>query len=376
MNSCPMQSVPWQIGSWNIPFFVGHDCAREIAERLAALDADRLLLVADETALKLHSGRYEAALGRLTHLRVIPWSGGEVGKSLSAVEALCSRLIREGATRRSIVIACGGGSLGNIAGLAAALLFRGVRLVHLPTTLLAMHDSVTSLKQGVNCDGVKNIVGAYHPPAAILVDTEFLSTLPGAQVRGGLAELVKDALILGGDFAEELGQAIAAQKSPESWLKLIRLGVAAKSALMGDDPHERGAALALEYGHTFGHAIELACGGALNHGDSIAWGMHCAAWVASEMGVMSEASAAGHDRWLGLLGDLPRPHSSVSMAQIRRRIGQDNKRGYLPAGDSVAMVLLGGVGEASRDASGIPLTLVPDSIIDQVLARLWREWKI
>ena len=259
MNEIPMKSVAWKIGELNIPFFIGHDCPDAIAAALGAFDADRLVVVADSAMWDLHRDRYEPAFTRVSHLRAVPWSCAENEKSLGGVESLSRTLLSEGVTRRSILIAAGGGALGNLTGLTAALLFRGIRFIHVPTTLLAMHDSVTSLKQGVNAGGIKNILGVYHVPTAIFVDTAFIGTLPAAHIRSGMTELVKNALILGGDYAQAMATELRREKSPAIWAGLIEAGVAAKAGLMRDDPHERGAALALEYGHTIGprHRIGL-----------------------------------------------------------------------------------------------------------------------
>ncbi len=204
-----MRTLAWQAGPHRIPFRIGCDFAEAVAGELAALDADMLFVVADAAAWRLHRERYEAILRRHAPVQVIPWTGGERDKSLRGVDRIVRQMLAGGATRQSVLVALGGGVVGNLTGLAAAMLFRGIRFVHVPTTLLAMHDSVTSLKQGVNIAGVKNIAGVFYPPTAILVDLRFLDTLPPAQVRSGLAELVKDALVLGGPCAESLAECLS-----------------------------------------------------------------------------------------------------------------------------------------------------------------------
>jgi 3-dehydroquinate synthase len=367
-----MTSFIWQVGTHHIPFLIGTDCAEAVARKLGELEADRLLVISDENVLRLHSQRYEPVLQKA---HVTGWPGSEMDKNLAAVESLASQLIVAGVTRRSILIAMGGGVLGNLTGLTAALLFRGIRFVHLPTTLLAMHDSVTSLKQGVNCAGAKNIIGGYHAPTAVFVDTAFLQTLPSAQIRSGLTELVKNALILGGDYAAQLSAALG---EPEmDWLGIIQLGIAAKQSLMRDDPHERSAALALEYGHTIGHALELSCGGQLSHGDCVAWGMRCAAWISRDLGYMNESGLERHESWLDRLGELPRPRELADMDEVRRRIRLDNKRGYLPVGaDEVAMVLLREPGLVMNAECGVPLTAVRMAAVERMLGCLGRAWQM
>ncbi len=159
----------------------------------------------------------------------------------------------------------------------------------MPTTLLAMHDSVTSMKQTVNCYGVKNLLGTFYRPTAILVDLSALNTLPTAHLRSGVFELVKNALVLGDPFLTRL-KGLSPRvpcSDPSVWLELIRLGVEAKRRLLLRDPYERESAIVFEYGHTIGHALELACHGALTHGECVAWGMLYAGSISSRLGFMS-----------------------------------------------------------------------------------------
>lgn len=374
-----MKSIDWPISSPATPFFLGAQCAGEIAAHLQALKPDRLFVCADPCVWRLYGQSYQSALSQIAPAQFIAGEIQESGKSLQSVQSLASRLIAAGATRQSILVAMGGGVVGNLTGLTAALLFRGIRFVHLPTTLLAMHDSVTSLKQGVNLDGAKNILGVFYAPSAIFIDLQFLNSLPQPQVRAGLAELVKNALILGGEYAIALAAQIALlmpTPTESVWTNLIELGISAKRHLMRDDPNERGPALALEYGHTIGHALELAAGGALNHGDAIAWGMHAAAWVSHHLGYMDDSALAAHDRLLELLGGLPRPET-IDREEITRRIRLDNKRGYLPTiqPPSSAMVLLHKPGTLVNSSKRPPLTEVPATAIEFALRQLQRAWQ-
>jgi 3-dehydroquinate synthase/2-deoxy-scyllo-inosose synthase len=279
-----------------------------------------------------------------------------------------------------VLVGMGGGVIGNITGLTASLLFRGIRFVHLPTTLLAMHDSVTSLKQGVNCNGGKNILGTFHVPSAVFIDLKFLKTLPAQQVRGGLIELVKNALILGGDYAKQVTEQLTAFRSRSAvpdWASLVNLGLTAKRALVQNDPRERGHAMILEYGHTIGHALELAYVGQLSHGEAIAWGMRCAAWISHRLGYMTDAALESHDQYLALLEAPPRPTGPFMLGELRSRIQRDNKRGYLPPGDAgmVAMILLREPGVVVNGSDPYPLTLVARDVIDFALDQLAREWQ-
>jgi 3-dehydroquinate synthase/2-deoxy-scyllo-inosose synthase len=375
-----MTSFEWRIGSEIIPFHLGSDCAADVASHLKELDADRFFVVADESIWRMHGAAYERALSAIAPTHFMPYNGGEAGKTLPAIEHLAAKLIDAGVSRRSVLIAMGGGVIGNITGLTASLLFRGIRFVQLPTTLLAMHDSVTSLKQGVNCNGGKNILGTFHAPSHVFIDLKFLSTLPQQQIRGGLIELVKNALILGGEYAKEVTQQLAAfraQGSSHDWTTLVKLGLTAKRNLVQDDPRERGYAMILEYGHTIGHALELAYVGQLSHGEAVAWGMRCAAWIAHRLGYMNDAALAAHDRYLSLLDAPPKPTGPFKLGELRARVQRDNKRGYLPPGEDgmVAMILLREPGVIVNGDQKYPLTLVPRDAVDASLDQLARMWQ-
>jgi 3-dehydroquinate synthase len=368
-----MNIIPWQVGENVIPILIGSDCPAEITDHVASLQADRLFILTDPLVWQLHGPRYEEHFRRLCPTHIIQCHGNESAKTLACVERLSRQLIAEKISRRSLLIAMGGGVIGNLTGLTAALLFRGIRFVHLPTTLLAMHDSVTSLKQGVNCGGTKNILGVYHAPSSIFIDLSFLDSLPQRHIRAGRAELVKNALILGGDYAITVSQQL---ENPGSRRNLIELGIAAKARLLRDDPHERGPAVVFEYGHTIGHALELACAGELTHGDSVAWGMRCAAWVSQHLGYMNADAQMAHERFIQLLGDLPRPNRSLDIRDVQSRIDRDNKRGHIPVESEggVPMILLREPGIIIHDPGGLPITHAPRSAVDFALHQLDRNW--
>jgi len=375
-----MRQVSWSIGGETIPYFIGFDCADAIARKVAALSPapDQLLVVADKVVWERHGSRFESAFESKLSYSLILMPSMEQAKTLATVEKIMAAAFGARATGNSVVIAMGGGIIGNTAGLAAALLFRGIRLVHLPTTLLAMHDSVTSLKQGVNYDGAKNLVGTYYRPDAILVDLFFLETLSVIEIRSGFAELVKNALILCGTFGEALeklrGNPISI--NPRDWEPFIELGVTAKQRILRDDPHERGSALIFEYGHTVGHALELTFQDNLTHGDAIAWGMRCAGWIALEMGFMNDTMHHTHKTQLSMLGSLPRARASFSIEEVLWRVGRDNKRGRMPSvtADEFPFVLLHEPGRVVSLSNGIPLTSVPRSVLNDALAELKSVW--
>ena len=364
-----MQPLLWSAGSAVIPFFIEECVGPALARQVAALQADRVLIVSDRTVQELHGGAIDAALAGAGAVRWLTFEPGESHKTLATVERLAGAALEAGASRRSVVIGVGGGLVGNVAGLLAGLLFRGVRLVQVPTTFLAMHDSITSLKQAVNCNGGKNVLGMYHVPVAVIVALEFLKTQTPVQLRSGAVELVKNALIFGGSEASET----AALLSRSDWMlqptlaALIRRGIDAKQRLLRDDPHERGAAVAFEYGHTIGHAIELAMEGRLSHGQAVALGMAGAAEVSRALGLMDAAGFAEHQALLELVAPTAAmPMPALPREGVLRRVMLDNKRGYL-AGEGLPMVLLRRPGELVRGDGDAPLVAVPMGVIERAV---------
>lgn len=358
-----------RIGAAEVPYRYGADCADEVCEAIAALEPSSAVLVVDE-AVGPHAEPLLERLGRRMPVHPFVISPSETDKRLSLVESVLDHAVSSGADRASVVLAMGGGVVGNVAGLAAALLYRGVRLVHLPTTPIAAFDAVFSLKQAVNLGAGKNMSGAYLAPSLICCDLTWLTTLPRASVLTGAAEMAKNVLAVLPDREDDLAEALAglSARPVDAFAALFRLGLDAKAPLLAADPKERGGALVFEYGHTVGHALESVSAGAVGHGEAVAWGMLVAAETSVQLGHLDHEGLAGHYRMLAGLG-LPAPRAALERFDreaLRARMAADNKRGHLPApAGSVPMVLLRRLGEPVRHASGLPLTAVP---VDTALA--------
>jgi 5-deoxy-5-amino-3-dehydroquinate synthase len=210
---------------------------------------------------------------------------GEAHKTLATVEDLCRRFSRFGLTRADAVVAVGGGMVTDVGGFAAATYHRGIAVVHVPTTLVGMVDAAIGGKTGVNLPEGKNLVGAFWPPAAVLCDTDLLATLPEREWRCGHGEMAKYHFLTGDDLlALPLDERIARC-------------VAIKTAVVAADPHERtGRRATLNYGHTLGHALEIAADFDLRHGEAVAIGLVFAAELALELGRIDAARVAEHRR--------------------------------------------------------------------------------
>ncbi|KZE38056.1 3-dehydroquinate synthase [Bhargavaea cecembensis] len=238
-------------------------------------DADRVAVIADEKVAALHGERLRAALGETG--RDAAWldvPSGESCKTLEWFGRSQQFLLEAGCTRKSVLIAFGGGACGDLAGYAAAAYMRGIRFIQCPTTILA-HDSSVGGKTAINLPGGKNMTGAFHQPIAVLYDTEFLRTLPEVEVRSGMAEAVKHVLISSREDAPDMLRTLElGRMSEEELIGHIVRGIRVKAEIVGRDEREGSVRKYLNFGHTYGHAVEAAAGyGGLTHGEAVMIGM-------------------------------------------------------------------------------------------------------
>ena len=279
----------------------------------------------------------------------------EAAKNLRRVEEITRSLCRAGADRKSLVIAVGGGVVGDVAGFAAASFLRGVKLVHIPTTLVSQVDSSVGGKTGVNLPEGKNLVGAFYPPALVLTDPELLRTLSDREFRGGLAEIIKHAIIADADMFAML------EKNMEKVLRrdrlalafLIRRNVQIKARVVSRDERESGLREILNYGHTFAHALESVTKYRLyQHGEAVAWGMIAAAFLGHELGLTRADEVSRIVALIRRLGPLP-PWPHVSNAALLDAMRSDKKT----RAGILRFVLSPRIGEA-RSYDTVPLHAV------------------
>lgn len=261
------------------------------APAAAGAGRDRVALVSCSRVLGTPLGRKTAAAlrkaGNLAVVHALP--DGEKGKTLAQLERAAARLLRAGLTRRSLVVALGGGAVTDAAGFLAATFMRGVDWVAVPTTLLSMVDAAIGGKTGVNLPGAKNAVGAFHPPAAVLSDPAALATLPARQLRSGFGEALKYGALRPAMLPRmaELARAGAADASLVAGCARVKIEVVER------DPGERAERKLLNLGHTFGHGVEAAGGfSRYAHGEAIAVGMAFAFRLARRLGRVGDATVA------------------------------------------------------------------------------------
>ena len=284
-----------------------------------------LALVCDHNLARLHAARSREALetaGYHVHQVVIPV--GEDHKTLATVAELWNAFLKAGVERASTVVSLGGGVVGDLAGFAAATYLRGVRWVNLPTTLLAMVDASLGGKTGFDLPQGKNLVGAFHPPALVLADPQSLETLPREELLSGLAEVVKHSLI--GDPALFETCARGLEVVLANLDEIVRRSMAVKIQVIRADPYEGGLRMALNLGHTLGHALETASGYRLRHGEAVAIGMVFEARLAERLGLAEPGLSNQIKAVLSKL-DLPTEvPEEIESALILKLIQVDKKR--------------------------------------------------
>jgi 3-dehydroquinate synthase len=247
-------------------------------------------------------------LGGAKAARLHQFDDAEAAKNLRSIEMIAQSLVKAGADRRSVVIAVGGGVVGDVAGFAAASYLRGVALVQIPTTLVAQTDSAIGGKTGVNLPEGKNLIGAFYPPRLVLVDTNALKTLSAREFCGGLAEVIKYGVIADARLFAYLEKYFdkLLHRDVTALEYVITRSVRIKAEVVRKDERESGLRETLNFGHTFGHALESATAyKKYQHGEAVAWGMMAAALYGHEIGVTPAADASRIISLIRRMGKLP-----------------------------------------------------------------------
>ena len=321
------------------PVEAGLDRIRDLARGASPI------LVSDVRVFALHGAKIAEALGADPVL--VP--EGEAAKCWNHLHELLGALAERGASRSTPIVALGGGSVGDLAGLAAALFKRGCPIVHIPTTLLAQADSSVGGKTAIDAFGEKNLVGTFHQPSLVLADPAYLDTLDAGQLRAGYAEVVKYGLIDEPAFfawCEANGRGLLAGH-PDLRRHAIATAINAKARIIAGDIEDRsGKRALLNLGHSFGHAIEAEAGlGTVLHGEAVALGMALAFRFSAEAGLCPPAEAEAVINHLAVIG-LPTKLSGVGLANKGGRLAGWMARDKKNQPGRVALVLTRGIGRA------------------------------
>ena len=269
------------------------------------LGCERGVIIYDPNVRRLWSEGLRKCFKRLNILGELELPGGEKSKSLAEVEKIFAFLLEAGADRRTCVIACGGGVTGDLAGFAASAFMRGLPLINLPTTLLAMVDSSIGGKNGVDFMGAKNMIGSFYKPRLIAADVRFLETLPLSEIKNGLAELVKALFLRPEAFMRLRDDALKNESFSDDFNNLypyIREAAIVKLDITEKDPYDRGERFMLNWGHTFGHALEAASDYSLAHGQAVAIGIIASFILADKLQILKEPLLSGMKSTFNSLG--------------------------------------------------------------------------
>jgi 3-dehydroquinate synthase len=351
-------SVPLRDRSY--PIHIGEGLFESLGAYLQLRPGTRIALVTNPTVRALYGPVVEQALASAGgSVTIVEIPDGESHKTLETWASIHDRLLAAKLDRRSILIALGGGVVGDIAGFAAATYQRGIAFIQIPTTLLSQVDSSVGGKTGVNHSYGKNMIGAFYQPRAVIIDTATLRTLPDRELRAGLAEVIKYGLIRDAQFFEWLEQNMPAvlERNPEALAHAIETSCRHKAEVVANDETEQGERALLNLGHTFGHAIEAGLGyGQWLHGEAVAAGTVLAAKLSEQLGWLRSQDA---ERIAAIMNRAGLPVTAPSIGQDRylELMAHDKKA----VSGSLTLILLKSIGAA------VVTSAVPASTVRSVL---------
>ena len=336
-----MPSIPLQTPSATYAITIAPGLLGTLGRRLAKLlpgESRRIFLVTSPQIWALWSAPILTSFqsARMDPPTVLFLPAGEVHKRLRSVESLCEDLAQAGADRDTLLLALGGGVVGDMAGFVAAIYMRGVPFVQLPTTFLAQVDSSLGGKTGANLTAGKNLIGSFHHPLAVFADTDTLSTLALPQLRSGLQESIKAGVIYDARLFRYLETNAEILLDPASSghvaaiTRVVAASVRVKADVVSKDERESGLRMILNFGHTLGHAIETATGyGTLLHGEAVAWGSIAATHLARGRGMLSPGNAVRIEALILRYGPLPRFKGSAEKLVALTAKDKKNRGGKL-----------------------------------------------
>lgn len=352
-------------GELKYPYYLS-DNTEDFVEKLKQTGVSSAFIVFDDGLNIDYVIKLKKLVDKEISCEIVSVKVSEKNKSVDEVKLISERLLELGINRKSCIVAVGGGVLGNIAGLVAGLLYRGIKLVHMPTTVMAATDSVLSLKQAVNTSLGKNLLGMFYKPEMVFTDYTALLTLPKRDYNAGLVELVKNLVSVIPKEIPELYEILndRVEYTFEEFSLFLDLSIKAKCSLLKKDMYEKKEALVFEYGHTVGHAVEFLSKGGIKHGEGVAFGLMVESEISHELGYLKEKEVDVHYRLLEKMGmtNLLSSVEAYSIDEIWNVMKHDNKRGYVPeSDDAVPMVLLKSLGKCCGEDTNY-IRLVPKDV--------------
>ena len=342
----------------NTPICIGKDVFDKIKSIAPLNKYSSVLTIVDENVSRHWSDRLHKIIGKGASSYTIP--SGEKNKSLATVEKIWAILSKKGFDRNSLIINIGGGMVCDIGAFAASTYMRGIDYIQVPTTLLAQADAAIGGKTGFNFNGLKNTIGTFSSPIAIISDTSFLSTLPKRDLNSGFAEIIKHALIADKDLFNFLLKKNFASLNGKQLDKTLLLSTHIKCEIAGKDPYEKKERKKLNFGHTVGHAVEMACQDSptpLLHGEAVAIGMIAEARMSFLLGNLSEKKFKDIENLINKAGQ-PNKVSATYKNAILKKMLADKKN----VSKQIRWVFLKDIGKVKVDVT------LSDKIVNEGLS--------
>ena len=354
-----MKTLELELGERSYPIHIGSGLIDQAELYKKHLKGSFTAVVTNETVAPLYADRVVKtleSLGQKVRLVVLP--DGEVYKTWETLQKIFDALLESGADRKSTLVALGGGVIGDMTGFAAACYMRGIRFIQVPTTLLSQVDSSVGGKTGINHPLGKNMVGAFYQPQAVIADLQTLQTLPPKELAAGLAEVIKHGAIADAQFFQWMEANIDALNAcdPNAMEHAVLRSCEIKSNVVAQDEKEGGVRATLNFGHTFGHAIEAGMGyGEWLHGEAVGCGMVMAADLSVRVGQLQTEEAARLKKLVAAL-KLPTVPPRLGLERYMDLMSVDKKA----EGGEVRYILLNGIGRST-------IKVIDDQLVAQTL---------
>ncbi len=312
------------------PVWIGINILHELNNKIKPYSPDKVVIVTENNVNKLYGEKVLNIIKKDFYAELISIPSGEKYKTPETYLNLCNELVEKEITKKSFIVLLGGGVLGNLGGFAASTVMRGLRFAYLPTTIMAQADSTTGGKQGVNTKAGKNLLGIFNDPEFVLIDIEFLKTLPKREIKCGLTECIKHALCQSREFYAELMGKLnpEAEYSLEDLEDIVKKTLRLKMNILRMDPKEINEGKILVYGHTIGHAVETLSKGNLNHGEAISIGMNAAGEIAKILGFAGSKLVKEQKEILEKAGLPIKIPEEILKEEIIKQLNYDKKYGY------------------------------------------------
>ncbi|MBU6140154.1 MAG: 3-dehydroquinate synthase [Proteobacteria bacterium] len=341
-----MNKIQVELKERSYDIIIERNSTKHLAEFLTQKSYSKIFIITDENIAKLHLAKLQSSLPKS---EVIEIPAGEKTKSFSFLEKICEEILAKGVDRKSLIIAFGGGVVGDLSGFIASILLRGIDFIQIPTTLLAAVDSSVGGKTAINSKAGKNLIGSFYQPKLVLCNLEFLKTLPKRELRSGYAEVVKYGLIRDRNFFDFLDENHAKLFSHDvDFLeKIITRSCELKAEIVGRDELESGERMLLNFGHTFGHVFETETkySDEILHGEAVAMGMAMAAKMSCNLGFIKKEISdqiCSHLEKCGFTTDPKKIRKDWNEENLISHLAKDKKN----ENKNLTFILLKKIGEA------------------------------